>query len=159
MKIFKTQIFLFVALLLSNAIILFIPPTWNWLRLPTVVSFIFVLPGWAWLPALGWMHTRRAIERIALIFGVSSLLVAVTLYLVVVLPGGFTETPVLIAVNLTIVAGLVCQLFFVQNSRNAAERSALVWPPRTILLILIAIVAVATVTRFTRLGYSEFHGR
>jgi len=151
MKITKTQIALLVALLVSNAIILFINPAWAWLRMPVVVAFVFALPGWAWLPALGWLHTNRAVERLALLFGASSLLVALALYFVVLLPGPFTEPQVLITLNLLTLAGLAAQFF-----RGDAAAGPLEWPSRRTLLILLAIVAVAAVTRFTRLNYAEF---
>jgi hypothetical protein len=107
MRLSKTQIGLFLALLVSNAIVLYSNLTWVWLRFPAALALTFVLPGWAWLPLLGWMQTNRAIERIVLVVGFSSLLSALALLITLLLPGPFTETPILIALNLTILAGLV----------------------------------------------------
>ena len=110
MNFSKTQVGLFVALLIGNAIILYSNLDWIWLRLPAALALIFVLPGWAWLPALGWMQTQQAIERIVLIIGASSLLSALVLFFTVLLPGPFTETPLLIALNLTTLTGLIYQV-------------------------------------------------
>ncbi len=152
MKITPSQIALFVALLISNAIIFFAPPAWAWLRVPNSVVFVLALPGLAWLPVLNWLHTRQAIERLVLVFGASSLLAALLLYGVVLLPGPFTELPVLLALNGLTVAGLAVQLF-----KRDGWRGPLEWPSRTVLLILLAIVAVTAVTRLARLNYAEFH--
>jgi 4-amino-4-deoxy-L-arabinose transferase-like glycosyltransferase len=154
MKITPTQITItvFVALLLSNAIIFFAPPAWGWLRIPNAVAFVLALPGLAWLPVLRWLHTRQAIERLTLVFGVSSLLAALLLYGVVLLPGPFTETPVLLALNGLIVAGLVAQLFWRDEAGGPLE-----WPSRRVLFILLAILAVAAFNRFYWLGYAEYH--
>ncbi len=161
MKFTNQQILLFVALLLGNAIILFIPLNWSWLRWPTALIFTFVLPGLAWLPFLNWMHTSRAVERAVLIFGFSSLLASLALYIAVIVPGPFTETPVFIALNLTTLAGLLAQVIKHNKSSSLSAKPntqlALQWPPKTILFVLIIIIAVAALTRFTRLGYAEFH--
>lgn len=169
MKFSKTQIGLFLALLLGNAIVLFSDLGWTWLRLPTALALTLVLPGWAWLPALGWMQTRCAIERVFLVCGFSSLLSALVLLITVLLPGPFTESPVLIALSLTTFAGLLCQSICASQSKislqarernpptDAPTNSKIKWPSRTVLLILLGILVIATVTRLTRLGYAEFH--
>ncbi len=144
-----------MALLAGNAIILFADLGWVWLRFPAALGLMFGLPGWAWLPPLGWMQTNRGLERMFLVVGLSSLLSAAALLIALILPGPFTETPALIALNLTILSGLLFQL--TQNSKLSAQNFKLEWPSRPVLLLLLAILAVATVTRLTRLGYAEFH--
>ncbi len=146
-----------MALLLSNAIILFSNPDWIWLRMPAALALTFVLPGWAWLPTLKWMQTRQAIERIVLIVGFSSLLSALTLFITVLLPGPFTETPLLISLTLTALTGLISQSIHTHQSKIQNLKSKIEWPSRTTLLILLAILAVAASTRLFRLGYAEFH--
>jgi len=158
----RTQVGLFVALLMSNAIILFGNLDWLWLRLLAALTLTFVLPGWAWLPTIAWMQTSQAIERLVLIIGASSLLSALVLLFTVLLPGPFTETPLLIALNLTTLTGLLFQLISkpkIQNLEDArtGAKSKIEWPSRKVLLILLAIIAVAAFTRLTRLGYAEFH--
>ncbi|RME77211.1 MAG: phospholipid carrier-dependent glycosyltransferase, partial [Chloroflexi bacterium] len=153
MRLTKTQTALFTALLAGNAVVLFAPLPWNGLRYPAAFLLTFILPGWAWLAAFDWLDTRQAIERAVLIPGLSSLLSAVALLLALLTPGPFTETPVLVALNLVTLAGLAVQ--FVR--RTADDGLALQWPSRRVLLILLAILAVAAVTRLTRLGYAEFH--
>ncbi|MCB0191980.1 MAG: glycosyltransferase family 39 protein [Anaerolineae bacterium] len=181
MKLSKTQIVLCVALLLSNAIILYANPDWPWLRLPAAWALTFVLPGWAWLPRWQWLHTNEGVERIVLIGGFSLTLSSLALLITVLLPGPFTETPVIVTLNLVTLAGLVLQLPILggnEESKAKAEAKqpnqstdyptnqhpnqpttqlSLHWPSRTVLLILIAIVAVGAFTRLTRLGYAEFH--
>jgi 4-amino-4-deoxy-L-arabinose transferase-like glycosyltransferase len=152
MKTNKTQIGLLVALLVCNAIILFSTDSWDWLRLPAAAVIMFALPGLAWLPILGWMRTRQAIERAGLVVGLSSLLAALLLYLVVLLPGPFTETPVLLALNALSLAGLAAQLFWPPRATGPLE-----WPSTRVLLVLLAILAVAAFGRFYWLGYAEFH--
>ncbi len=158
MQISKTQIGLFVALLLGNAIVLFCTSeSWDGLRLVSALGLTFVLPGWAWLPAVGWMHTAQAVERSVLIIGLSSLLLAGVLFLTVLLPGPFTQTPVLIGLNLLSLFGIIYQsLPFTKDSLSTAKPT-LEWPSRPILIILLLILAVAAFTRLTRLGYAEFH--
>lgn len=107
MKFSKTQIALFVALLLSNAIILYGNLDWNWLRLPAAWALTFVLPGWAWLSSLGWLQTNQAIERIVLVGGFSLILSSLALLITVLLPGPFTETPVIVTLNLVTLTGLL----------------------------------------------------
>ncbi|MEW5961173.1 MAG: glycosyltransferase family 39 protein, partial [Chloroflexota bacterium] len=171
MRLSKTQLGLVVALLVGNAIILYSDFRWVWLRFPAALALMFGLPGWAWLPPLGWLQTRRGLERMVLVVGLSSLLSATALFIALFVPGPFTETPALIALNLTILSGLVFQLGVFHLSRNegrswgdtpqaprpAALFDSLEWPSRTVLLILLVILAVAAVTRLTRLGYAEFH--
>jgi len=146
-----------VALLLGNAIILYGNLDWFWLRWPAAVTMMFVLPGWAWLPCFGWLHTRQAIERIVLVVGLSSLLSALVLLVTVLLPGPFTEPPVMIALNLAILAGLGCQLIPAIQSKIHNQKAKIEWPSRNVLLILLAILAVAAFTRFSQLSYAEFH--
>jgi hypothetical protein len=156
MRLSKTQIGLFLALLIGNAIILYSSLTWGWLRFPAALALIFVLPGWAWLPVLGWMQTNRAIERFVLLVGFSSLLSSLTLLVaLLLLPGPFTETPVLIALNLVTLTGLIYPS--ISNLKPKTQNAKLEWPSRTVLLILLAILAVAAFTRLTRLDYAEFH--
>lgn len=160
----KTQIALFVALLLSNAIILYGNLDWLWLRLPAALTLVFILPGWAWLPCVGWLQTSQALERGMLIIGLSALFVACILLLVLFLPGPFTETPVLIALNLVTLAGIMTQFLIphakIQNPKlvlSEVKGSKIEWPSRKVCLILAAILAVAGFTRLTQLGYAEFH--
>jgi hypothetical protein len=155
MRLSKTQLGLFLALLAGNAIILYADLRWVWLRFPAALGLMFGLPGWAWLPPLGWMQTNRGLERMFLVLGLSSLLSAAALLIALILPGPFTETPALVALNLTILSGLLFQL--TQNSTLSTQNFKLEWPSRPVLLFLLAILAVATVTRLTRLGYAEFH--
>jgi len=150
-----------MALLGSDAIILFSPPEWGWLRIPTAITLVFILPGLAWLPALNWMHSDQALERLTLIGGVSSVLSALTLFITLWVVVPFTETPVLIGLNLLIVVGVLvhvatCKLG-IKNCNLQSLIYDLIWPNRKVLLILIAIIAVAALTRTTRLGYAEFH--
>jgi 4-amino-4-deoxy-L-arabinose transferase-like glycosyltransferase len=170
MQLSKTQIGLVLALLISNAIVLYSSLTWSWLRFPVGLALTFVLPGWAWLPTLGWMRTHRAIERIILVVGFSSLLSALALLIALLLPGPFTEMPALLALNLTTITGLIYHFathkLQIANRKSqmvnrdlplASPPSPLEWPSRSILLILLTILAVAAFTRLTRLGYAEFH--
>jgi 4-amino-4-deoxy-L-arabinose transferase-like glycosyltransferase len=153
MKLSKIQIALFVALLSSNAILLYGSPEWLWLRLPAALALTFVLSGWAWLPVFGWLQTNQAFERIVLIVGLSSLFSALALFITVLLPGPFTEMPVFIALNLTIVIGLVCQSII--NHQLSIINYQL--PGRQTLLILVAILVVAFLSRVITTGYGEFH--
>ena len=166
MTITKTQIGLFLALLAGNAIVLYSDLTGAWLPMPlaAAIALTFILPGWAWLPVFGWLQTDRGVERAVLVVGLSSLLSALALLLALLLPGPFTETPTLIALDLTILAGLLFQSIAQSESQRLNLQSKIVnpkskieWPSRTVLLILLAILAVAAVTRLTRLGYAEFH--
>lgn len=106
----SAPIYLLAALLLSNALILF-APDWFWLRFPAALALTFVLPGWAWVSALGWMHTDDTIERIVLIIGWASVISALALLLALLLPGPFTETPNLLALNLATLSGLLWQIW------------------------------------------------
>ncbi len=161
-------VYLLLTLLLTNAIILF-SPDWPWLRLLAAFALTFVLPGWAWLSALNWMQTSDVVERLVLIPSFASVLSALALLIALLLPGPFTETPNLIALNLATLTGLLWQTVI---SKVVIGREA--WglvnhqlpitnyqpakpPSRIILIILVVIVAVAALTRLTRLGYSEFH--
>ena len=145
-------------MLFGNAIILYGQSVWlDWARFITVVTFVFVLPGWVWLTVWGWFRTMQALERLVLIIGLSSLLSALALLLTLFLPGPFTETPVLIALNLIIGIGLIFQLVKFQKSKIPTLISHIEWPSRTVLIILLIILAVAAFTRLTRLGYAEFH--
>jgi hypothetical protein len=177
MSFSRTQITLFLALLLGNTIVLYSSPDWTWLRFPAALALTFVLPGWAWLSALGWLHTDDAIERIVLVSGGSSVLSALALLIALLLPGPFTETPNLIALNLATLTGLAWSIVKCQPIEASARdnsrppdgqstpvrravvnlKSKIVWPSRTVLLILLVIVAVAAFTRLFRLGYAEFH--
>ncbi|NJO00063.1 MAG: DUF1616 domain-containing protein [Anaerolineales bacterium] len=172
-----SSIGLFLVLLLSNAIVLYSNPDWTWLRFPAALALIFVLPGWAWLLALHWLHTDDLIERIVLVIGLSSVLSALALLIALLLPGPFTETPNLTALNLATLTGLAWGMV---NGRMANGRMArllskspistqsvqspisnlqslISHPKSKILLILLLIVAIAAFTRVTRLGYAEFH--
>lgn len=156
MRFSKTQIGLLVALLVGNAIILYANLDWSWLRFPVAVVFMFVLPGWAWLPALGWLKTRDGIERVTLLVGLSSLLSALALLVALMsLPGRFNESTALLALNLVTLAGLLAQ--FLPGLRPEPASQPLAWPPRTVLLVLLAIMIVAAATRLTRIDYAEFH--
>ena len=157
MQHFKTEIMLVLALLLSNAIILLDNFIWDGERFLAALTLVFILPGWAWLPQLQWLHTDRGLERIILIGGLSSLFSATALLFTVFLPGPFTETPVLIAINFVTIFGLIVQLVQRLQSKIENQKSKIVWPSRTILLILLVILAVASFTRLTRMGYAEFH--
>ena len=157
MQRFATQIGLFVALLAGNAIILFDPWSGEFPRLLAAIILPYLLPGWAWLPVLGWMRTNRALERIVLVFGCSSLLTATALLFLVFAPGPFTEMPTLIVTDLIILIGLITQLIQKFRFTSNLQSLPLEWPPRTVLLILLAILAVAAFTRLTRMGYAEFH--
>jgi hypothetical protein len=101
-----STIYLLLALLLTNAIILF-GPDWLWLRLPAAFVLTFVLPGWAWLSALNWMQTSDIVERLVLIPGFSSVLSSLALLITLMWPGSFTETPNLVALNLATLTGLL----------------------------------------------------
>jgi hypothetical protein len=157
MKLSQTQIGLFVALLTGNAIILYGNLDWLWLRLPAALALTFVLPGWAWLPLFGWLQTTRAVERIVLIIGLSSLFTALVLLITVLLPGPLTESPVLIALNLTTFLALVGHSIFNASPEIRNSSSRLVWPSRHVLFILLTIMAMAAFVRLTRIGYAEFH--
>lgn len=152
-----TQIGLGMALLIGNAIILSTPLEWVWLRLPAAFMMLFILPGWAWLPSLNWLATDRLIERLWLVPGVSLVLSAIALFLTVRLTSPFTETPVMVAINLTILAGWGFQFFRRGGGGLKAILRGIEWPSRSVLVILLLIMAVATFTRTVRLGYGEFH--
>ncbi|GIK40586.1 MAG: hypothetical protein BroJett011_44190 [Chloroflexota bacterium] len=156
MSFSRTSISLFLALLLGNAIILYSSPDWTWLRFPAALALTFVLPGWAWMSALDWLNTDDAVERIVLVIGGSSVLSALALLIALLLPGPFTETPNLIALNLATLTGIAGSIIQSQ-SKIQNRKSKIAWPSRTVWLILLAIVAVAAFTRLFRLGYAEFH--
>jgi hypothetical protein len=152
MRFTKTQLSLVMALLLSNAIVLSGNFDWEWLRFGAALTLTFVLPGLAWLPALGWLHTRCPLERATLVLGGSSLLTALALFLALSLPGPFTEPSTLVALNLITLAGLLLQ--------RLKPPSAIRHSPFTIhysLFIILLIIAVAAFTRLVRIGYAEFH--
>ena len=157
MRVSRTQIGLAMALLISNAIILYSNLDWIWLRLPAVLALVFVWPGWAWLPVFSWLQTRQAIERLVLIVGFSSLIAALMLLIIVLIPGPFTESPVLVGLNLTVLTGLLFQSITGHQNGNGSRSARLEWPGRNVLFILLAIVAIAAFSRFVRLGYAEFH--
>ncbi len=157
MTLFKSQIYLIIALLISNALILFGNQDWLWLRLPAVIALIFVLPGWSWAAAAGWLGTREAIERGLIIFGLSLVSTSLGLLIAVMLPGPFSEVPVLITLNLVTLTGLAAALIRSKYRPFSKTPSSLIWPSNKIILILLLIMAVATITRVTRLGYAEFH--
>lgn len=154
MKLSKALISLFVALLLSNAILLWSNPDWLWLRLPAALALLWVLPGWAWAALFGWFRTDDGLERLVLVGGVGSLLAALALLVAVLLPGPFTEPVVWATLNLLTVAGLVANLV---ASRHDAATGPMRWPSHRVLLALLAIVAVAALGRVYHLGYAEFH--
>lgn len=156
MPISRTQIALFLALLLGNSIVLFGSLDLTWLRFPAALALTFVLPGWAWVSALDWLETDDLIERVVLVMGCSSVISALVLLIALLLPGPFTETPNLIALNLATLTGLLYPLLFLK-SKIQNRNSKIAGPSRTVLLILLAVVAVAAFTRLTRLGYGEFH--
>lgn len=159
MRLSKIPIALLLALLVGNAVVLFgTSELWDWPRFLAALALTFVLPGWAWLPVLGWLQTEEFIERLALIVGLSSLLSSLVLLFTVLLPGPFTETPTLLALNLLTLAGLLLSIIRCRlPTTNYQLPLSLHFPSRTVLLILLAIIAVAAVTRLTRLGYAEFH--
>ncbi len=120
MRVTKSQVVLLLALLAGNAIILYSPFEWAWLRWPVAAALIFGLPGWAWLPVFGWLQTNCGLERLVLIVGASSLLAALVLLVTLLFaPGPFTETPVLIALNLTTLAGLLLQSIALPKSQTS----------------------------------------
>ncbi len=159
MSISRSQITLLLILGLSNAIILF-GPDWLWLRLPAALALTFVLPGWAWLMALNWLHTTDPLERVILVPGVSSVLTALVLFIALFTPGPFTEVPNLIALNLATLTGLAWGM---ANVRMANKTTTTHPPPivnrksKIVNLILLLILVVAIFTRLPRLGYAEFH--
>ncbi len=157
MTLFKSQIYLIITLLISNVFILFGNQDWLWLRLPAVITLIFVLPGWSWALATGWLGTRDAIERGLIIFGLSLVSSSLGLLIAVMLPGPFSELPVLISLNLLTLSGLVATLIRLKYRFFNETRRPLIWPSNKILFILLLILAVAAITRVTRLGYAEFH--
>ncbi len=148
----KPALPIILILLACNGAILYSPPAWSGLRLPAALALAFILPGWAWLPPLGWLRTDRAIERLMLLGGLSTLLAALFLLVALLLPGPFTEGPALAAINLAVLSGLLYRLL-----PGKPQPGGWQWPSRTVLLILVAIVAVAAFTRLARLGYAEFH--
>ncbi|MCB0155351.1 MAG: hypothetical protein KDF65_11200, partial [Anaerolineae bacterium] len=156
MQHFRTLFGLGVALLVGNATLLLDQPFWDAPRFLAAVALLFVLPGWAWLPALGWLQTQRGLERLVLIFGASTILSALALLGTVFIPGPFSERPTLITLNLVIMVGLICQAIKTHQSKIQNPKSKIEWPSRTVLLILLVIVAVAAFTRLTRIGYAEF---
>ncbi len=153
---------LLLGLVLCNLIIL-IGPDWFWLRFPAAVALTFVLPGWAWVSALNWLDTDDVVERMVLLLGGGSVISAAALLLALLVPGPFTETPNLIALNLATLTGLAWRLatgkLVIGNWRLVNNRLPITnyHASRTVLLILLAIIAVAAFTRLTRLGYAEFH--
>jgi len=140
-----------MALLAGNAIILYDLSIFEPFRFTAALALTFILPGWAWLPVVRWLHTDRGLERLVLVPGLASLLSSLALLIALLLPGPFTEAPVVIALNLLTLSGLIMQIV------RHPDDSPLIRPSRRVLLILLTIMAVAAVTRFTRLGYAEFH--
>ena len=157
MKFSKTSLGLLLALLMSNAVVLYGSLEWGVVRFVAALTLTFGLPGWAWLPALGWMRTSGALERFILLIGFSSLLSALALFIALSLPGPFTETPNLIALNVLTFSGLLYQLVLKPAQSDQSRPGKIEWPARTVLVALLIILAVAAVTRLTRLSYGEFH--
>ncbi len=162
MVLTKSHLGLLLALFISNALVLFgQAPLWDGPRFGAAVALLFILPGWAWLPLLDWMQTRRGIERLLLVVGVASILSALALLITVFIPGPFSEGPVLIALNLLTLSGLIAQLIrhrlTTPRASPAGPFLTIEWPSRTLLLILLSIITIAAVTRLTRIGYAEFH--
>ncbi|HMR64163.1 MAG TPA: glycosyltransferase family 39 protein [Anaerolineae bacterium] len=158
MKSFRLPLGLLLALLTGNAFLFYGPTDWLWLRLPAAIGLTFVLPGWPWLAAFNWAGTRQGVERVVLIFGLSLVLASLGLLGTVLLPGPFTEVPVLITLNALSLAGLIFYSLRLWTGRpQARERLRLEWPAHTTFILLTLIIVIGAFTRLTRLGYAEFH--
>src|SRR5512135_1815896 len=134
-------------MLLANAAILLTEI--SWLRLAAGLALVFILPGLAWLQALNWAGTRCAVERLVLIGGLSAAVASVALLGALYWPGPLNLTQVLIALDLVTVIGAVIPA--------RSEPAKWEWPPRRVLIALLAIVAVAAFLRWYTIGYGEFH--
>lgn len=150
------------ALALADGCILAVPL--DELKLIAGLALLFILPGIAWLTALDWLGTRDGIERIVLLCGLSLAIAATALLGAVYWPGPFDLAAVLIALNAATLVGVVAGTYLSRRSGDAMSlhisRPTLAgwtWPDRRTLIVLLAIVTVATFLRWYTLGYGEFH--
>jgi 4-amino-4-deoxy-L-arabinose transferase-like glycosyltransferase len=143
----RFRLALLVGLLLANAAILLTDIAW--LRLAAGLALVFVLPGLAWLQAINWAGTRCAIERIVLVGGLSAAASSVVLLGALYWPGPLNLAQVLIALDLATLIGAAIPA--------RAEPAKWEWPPRRVLIALLAILAVAAFLRWYTIGYGEFH--
>jgi 4-amino-4-deoxy-L-arabinose transferase-like glycosyltransferase len=138
-------------LLLANLAILLTQI--SWLRLVAGVVLVFALPGWAWLQAFDWFQTRRGIERLVLLGGLSAAISSLALLGAVYWPGPWSLPITLVALDLAALSGVMAGFF----TSPAAGSWAWEWPPAKIALALLAILCLAIFLRWYNLGYAEFH--
>jgi 4-amino-4-deoxy-L-arabinose transferase-like glycosyltransferase len=138
-------------LLLANLAILLTQVAW--LRLLAGAALVFVLPGWAWLQAFHWFRTRRVVERLALLGGLSAAISSVALLGAVYWPGPWSLAGALVALDLAVLLGVGAGFYTGPQSGSRARE----WPPAKIGLALLAILGLAIFLRWYHLGYAEFH--
>lgn len=137
------------------------------LRLAAGLVLLIGLPGWLWLDAFC-QPPFRLIERLTLAAGLSLALTILATMLVVSLPGPLTLLPLLITVNLIIIAGLLARQRLTPTTcppaplplcpsapPPLARRSSA--PTPYLPLILIGLLLLTLAVRLPRLDYAEFH--
>ena len=136
------------------------------LRLAAGLVLLFGLSGWLWLDAF-FGSPRGLLERLTLAAGLSLALTILATMLVVYLPGPLRLIPLLIAINLVIIASLIAR----RRPKPTKISSAPPLPPRVeprdeapspalklyLPLILVSLLLLTLTLRLPRLGYAEFH--
>jgi len=151
-----------LVLALADAIILFVPL--DALKLIAGLAMLFILPGLPWLSTLDWLGTRDGIERIVLLCGLSLAMAATALLGAVYWPGPFDLAAVLIALNAVTLGGVAGGAYrgwrkgdLLSPDSGKCSLADWSWPERRTLIVLLAVVVVATFLRWYTLGYGEFH--
>ncbi len=134
--------------LLANGLLLIAPPT-SALRDIAALFLLFFIPGWVWLPVF-LNHPLDSAGRLTLAVGLSLAFSALAAIAAVYLPGALTANQVWLTVNALTLAGLI---FSWRTSRSPGGGS-MAWP---VMIGLAALILLAVVLRFPRLGYAEFH--
>ncbi len=144
-------------LLAANAAILLTGA--GWLRLLAGCALLFALPGIAWLRALGWLGSRRGLERLVWTAGLSTALASIAMLVAVYWPQPLNLTQTLLVLDAFTLAGVLVELIWPSLGRsvNPNRHARLEWPSGWVLVALLVIFAVALFLRWYALGYGEFH--
>jgi 4-amino-4-deoxy-L-arabinose transferase-like glycosyltransferase len=155
--LFRSLRFVLPALLAADVVILFTGV--SWLRLIAGLSLLFLLPGLTWLQALHWLGSRRVVERVFLVGGLSTAISSLALLGAVYWPAPLDLTQILVVLNVAVLSGAAARIVGGRKrahpTKEQGERQA--WPTLRILLLLLLIMVVAMFLRGFALGYGEFH--